>query len=134
MREINIKHLSTGVASPAIRQTQPASTTGLALAGVAHGGTFSRDVDKVVGLPQVGQSVGDRGLSGPGHLVHPVDHPPHPVRPHDVGLRDGDPVGNLTFAQLYYCVLSPSVDSDAIFRDFRKFRNMKSFTKYFYQF
>ena len=102
--------------SPPIRETQPPSATGLALAGVAHVGTLSRDVDQVVRLPKVGQSVGYGGLPGPRHLVHPVDHPPHPVRPHDVGLCDGDPVRNLTFAQLYYCVLPSSVDSDAIFQ------------------
>ena len=103
--------------SPAVRQTEPARPTGLPLAGVAQGGTLGRDVDQVVGPPQVGESVGHGGLSGPRHLVHPVDHPPHPVRPEDVGLRDGDPVGNLTFAQFYNCVLSSSVDSDAIFQD-----------------
>ena len=110
-----MRHLFTRVTSPAIRQTQSPPSTGLSLAGVAHVGTLSRDVDQVVRSPQVGQSVGNGGLPCPRHLVHPVHHPPHPVRPEDVRLGDRDPVGNLTFAQLYYCPLSSSVDSDAIF-------------------
>ena len=128
----NTKHLSTRVTPPSVWETQPSPATGLPLAGVAQVGTLGWDVNQVVRLPQVRQSVGDGGLPGAGHLVHPVHHPPHPVRPHDVGLRDRDPVRNLTFAQLYYCVLSSSVDSDAILTD-KKFGNIKSFHNNFYQ-
>ena len=84
------------------------------LAGVAHIGTFLWDVDEVVRLAQVSESVGNCRLSRPRHLVQPVHHPPGPVRPHDVGLRDGDAVRNLPVRQFYYCVLPPSVDPDAV--------------------
>ena len=103
--------------SPPIRQTESTPSTGLSLAGVAHVGALSGDVDQVVRPAQVGEGVGNGGLAGAGHFVHPVHHPPHPVSPQDVRLGDRDPVGDLTLAQLYYGLLSPAVDSDAIFSD-----------------
>ena len=103
--------------SPPIRQTESAPSTGLSLAGVAHVGALSGDVDQVVRPAQVGEGVGNGGLAGAGHFVHPVHHPPHPVSPQDVRLGDRDPVGDLTLAQLYYCLLSSAVDSDAIFKE-----------------
>ena len=84
------------------------------LTSVAEGGILLSHVHQVVRLPEVSKSVGDGRLPSARHLVHPLHHPLPPVSPHDVRLRDGDPVRNFPVRQVNLRVLSTSIDTDTV--------------------